>query len=441
MSADKELIWFLKKLTNNGCCTPALNVTLQANSSTPIYDYEIVCASNDGWVTRIKALLSIDNTSNPPVSSLFDTNNLPLVWYSVVECNTDIVDREEISICKQNLLWKWQVKSFVNVNDSNDVFWPIFINPNGVVSPDPGDLVNCIDIEPIPFNFVCATIPWTSTTVQTYQHRYTINAFYVSPWVYNTRQIFVDNLTWSWAVFVPITPIWSTGNWVFSWTITLPFINSNLGDTVTSNVLVDIPSQTVTVTQTSPAWPTTVFPLTNWQAWNLSVDLFFNSEKIIPWSWPAQKIELQEIKYSDWTREFRKVSDNSLYILPATATLTAWACTVDVIPTTPTLRTYISSEVIPFTTTWVFSLTLPTWANHAEMEVIDWDIQRSFSGSVLTRPTILSQWMRFSDWTKPETQSVDEINKFQFTGIKTKFMWNPRLVVDYFNVPQIPFNN
>lgn len=53
-------------------------------------DPEIVCVSNDWWVTTMKAVAVFDTTVNPPVATLYDFNNVALVGYTVVQCSEPV---------------------------------------------------------------------------------------------------------------------------------------------------------------------------------------------------------------------------------------------------------------------------------------------------------------------------------------------------------------
>ena len=239
--------WILQSVIDRtNPCKKTLRVSI-ADNPVPKYDYESICLTNDWWTTKVKWWSVIDNTTNPPVINLFLADWSDATWYDLVACWDKTIDREKIEICKQNWDWKWKQISFMNVEDATDIVWPIFINPNWIISPDPLDLINCEDAK----------------------------------------------------------------------------------------------------------------------------------------------------------------------------------------------RIFMSSEVIVFDKINVKALTIPTWANHAEMEPIDWDIQFRYSTWVLTKADIITWWMRVQDWWRLETQSLDEATKFQFVWIKTNILGTPRLVINYFYAPKL----
>lgn len=52
----------------------------------PNLDSEIVCVTNDGWLTVIKAVANFNTSTNPVTTTIFDFNNNPLVWYTITDC-------------------------------------------------------------------------------------------------------------------------------------------------------------------------------------------------------------------------------------------------------------------------------------------------------------------------------------------------------------------
>lgn len=103
--------------------------------TNPPADIEIVCASTDG---RPLAYNAGDNTLTELGGGAIGDGA------SAVAC-PDVVDRESITKCMENADGQWQVISYVNTADPNDVIGPIYCNPQGAVVADPGDLVACVD--------------------------------------------------------------------------------------------------------------------------------------------------------------------------------------------------------------------------------------------------------------------------------------------------------
>ena len=58
-------------------------------------DPEIVCLSNDGWVTSIKAIAVFDTSVVPPTTTFYDFNGNVLSWYTVVKCDSVEYDIEK----------------------------------------------------------------------------------------------------------------------------------------------------------------------------------------------------------------------------------------------------------------------------------------------------------------------------------------------------------
>lgn len=74
----------LRELTDKtNCCEPALRVVLAGG--TPTLDPEIVCATNDGGETIVKAVAMIDTVTGIP--TLQDFSGGTLTGYTVIPCS------------------------------------------------------------------------------------------------------------------------------------------------------------------------------------------------------------------------------------------------------------------------------------------------------------------------------------------------------------------
>ena len=101
--------------------------------------YELVCASTDNRLLLLN--LSTGEITELDGSPVGD-------GATATDCG---VDRETVEGCGQNLDGIWKIVSFVNVSDLSDVIGPIYVNPMGAITTNPGDLTPCDDSTPVSY--------------------------------------------------------------------------------------------------------------------------------------------------------------------------------------------------------------------------------------------------------------------------------------------------
>lgn len=74
-----------------------------AAAATPKIDPEVVCLSNDGWVTTVTGWEVFDVSANPPTSTLYIWWVVAAAGFVVVPCDKDDKDLEIISTCFQEI--------------------------------------------------------------------------------------------------------------------------------------------------------------------------------------------------------------------------------------------------------------------------------------------------------------------------------------------------
>ena len=74
------------KDTYSDWLTGAWRTAWPCNTWAALIDPEVVCVTNDAWVTVIKAVAVFDTSVNPPTITLYDFGWSILVWYTVTEC-------------------------------------------------------------------------------------------------------------------------------------------------------------------------------------------------------------------------------------------------------------------------------------------------------------------------------------------------------------------
>lgn len=127
---------------DSGCdvFVPYSHSTVEVIPAAPtpgtVFDPELKCSDIDGRTIVVK--LDVATAA----ATLHELDGSPITDGSkAVTCAG--IDRECVTIKRCNAAGEWQIKNFINTADPTDVVGPIFIDPNGAITTDPGDLTLC----------------------------------------------------------------------------------------------------------------------------------------------------------------------------------------------------------------------------------------------------------------------------------------------------------